>query len=116
MWYNPVNSSARVKEVDQVPQDREKPWVIREVAEQTRRDVKAFASVHGLSVAEALEYLVHVALSQPDVHNIERVSTNSFPIPPSIVNNTAAPEERDAFMRQLAQQVAEVMRKEGLGE
>lgn len=63
MWYNLGKTSARAKEVVQVPQSREKPWVIREVDEQTRRDVKAYAVQHGLSMAQAIEQLVAKALN-----------------------------------------------------
>jgi hypothetical protein len=39
-----------------------KPWVIRDVPEHTRREVKAYAAQHGMTVAEALEYLVGLSL------------------------------------------------------
>lgn len=40
----------------------EKPWVVRDVPEETRRDVKAYAAKQGVSMAEALEELVRRAL------------------------------------------------------
>lgn len=39
-----------------------KPWVIRDVPEETRREVKVYAAQHGVNVADALEALVHTAL------------------------------------------------------
>jgi len=49
-----------------VPQNREKPWVIREVPERTRRDVKSFAAEEGVPIAQAIEFLVDTALVDPD--------------------------------------------------
>lgn len=41
-----------------MPQNREKPWVIREADEDTRTIVKVYATKHHLTMAEALSVLV----------------------------------------------------------
>lgn len=53
-----------------------KPWTIRDVPGITRLEVKGYALSHGLSIAQALEFLVHSAANNPDnqFYNYERAT------------------------------------------
>lgn len=46
------------KQADDKPEDTNKPWMIRDVPEKTRRTVKLFAAAHDMMMAEALSVLV----------------------------------------------------------
>lgn len=85
-----------------MPQDREKPWVIREVAEQTRRDVKAFAVKHGLSMAQAIEQIVDAGLSTIGVAiNVEKIEKELHEEYLRKMN------ERSAFTQEMMQMIGE---------
>lgn len=49
-----------------MPDKNGKPWLVRDVSERTRRIVSSYAEAHGLSVAQALEFLIDCAEESPD--------------------------------------------------
>lgn len=55
-------------------EDESKPWMIRDVPEKTRRDVKTYAARNGLTIAEALVELVNLGLGHADAATITPVT------------------------------------------
>jgi hypothetical protein len=47
------------------PDRSDKPWVVRDVPEDTRRQVKAYAAMHGLTMAQAIENLITAGQRPP---------------------------------------------------
>lgn len=75
----------------QVDEDASKPWMIRDVPDHVRVDVKTYAVQHKMTVAEALTELIGIALG--------KVQKSSFVLS---MNN---PDELKTVLRQMMQEL-----------
>lgn len=62
---SPTDDAVASAEAEQAA-DRNKPWIIRDVPEQTRRRVRTVATAYGLPTSEALTLLVYTAINRDD--------------------------------------------------
>lgn len=69
-----------------------KPWMIRDVPEYTRREVKVYAARYGVSMGKAIEELINAAIHKPPTE-IRTVPTPEFEF---TVRN--APQIADALL------------------
>jgi len=53
--------------------ESDKPWVVRDVPERTRRQVKAFAAEQGITMGQAIEFLVDATLLEREPERQSRV-------------------------------------------
>ncbi len=57
------------------------PWVVRDVPEETRRKVRVYAAEHDLTMAQAIEALVNLALARDERPDRSRDFREEPPIP-----------------------------------
>lgn len=65
------------------PREENKPWMIRDMPEYARRKVKIYATQHGVTIAQALEQIINLAIpgAPADVMKDPRGEYPTYPQP-----------------------------------
>lgn len=66
-----------------MPDETNKPWMIRDVPEYVRRKVKVYAVQHGITIAQALEQIINQTVpgAPADIMKDPRGEYPSYPQP-----------------------------------